>query len=106
MIHQPMLGHTQPPLYLTHPIPRRPLTSLRFAPFHDVLTIGHSAGLSSILVPGAGEPNFDSTEADPFENRKARREKEVKALLDKVRAQVVSACSVHLPNTRCRYSPI
>jgi len=48
------------------------------------LTIGHSAGLSNIIVPGAGEPNFDSAEADPFENKKARREKEVKALLDKV----------------------
>lgn len=78
--------HTKapPPLYLTHQVPHRPITSVRFAPFQDVLTIGHSAGLSSILVPGAGEPNFDSTEADPFENKKARREKEVKALLDKV----------------------
>jgi U3 small nucleolar RNA-associated protein 7 len=78
--------HTKalPPLYLTHPVPHRPLTCVRFAPFQDVLTIGHSAGLSSIIVPGAGEPNFDSAEADPFENRKARREKEIKALLDKV----------------------
>lgn len=79
-----MYTKTFPPLYLTHAVPHRPLTSVRFAPFQDVLTIGHLAGLSSILVPGAGEPNFDSAEADPFENRKARREKEVKALLDKV----------------------
>lgn len=84
-IYNPVHMNTQPPLYLTHPVPHRPLTSLRFAPFQDILTIGHSAGLSSILVPGSGEPNFDSTEADPFENKKARREKEVKALLDKVR---------------------
>lgn len=83
-IHTPMLTKAPPPLYITHPIPHRPLSSLRFAPFQDVLTIGHSAGLSSILVPGSGEPNFDSAEADPFENKKARREKEVKALLDKV----------------------
>ena len=40
--------------------------------------------MSSILVPGSGEPNFDSRETDPFENKSARREKEVKGLLDKV----------------------
>ncbi|KAJ6466966.1 BING4CT-domain-containing protein [Mycena sanguinolenta] len=90
IIQQPMHGNAQPPLYLTHPIPHRPLTSVRFAPFQDVLTIGHAVGLSSILVPGAGEPNFDSTEADPFENRKARREKEVKALLDKIQPDMIT----------------
>lgn len=77
-------GSAPPPLYLSHPIPHRPLTSVRFCPFQDILTVGHSSGLSSILVPGSGEPNFDSSEADPFENKKARREREVKNLLDKV----------------------
>lgn len=62
---------------------------MRFCPFQDILTIGHSAGLSSILVPGSGEPNFDSSEADPFENKKARREREVKGLLDKVRRSFI-----------------
>ncbi|KAH9949714.1 BING4CT-domain-containing protein [Amylocystis lapponica] len=79
-----------PPLYLTHPVPHRPLASVRFCPFHDVLTVGHAAGLSSILVPGAGEPNFDSAEADPFENRKARREREVKSLLDKIQPDMIT----------------
>ncbi|KAG7440555.1 BING4CT-domain-containing protein [Guyanagaster necrorhizus] len=89
-IHNPVHMNTQPPLYITHPVPHRPLTSLQFAPFQDILTIGHSAGLSSILVPGSGEPNFDSKEADPFENKKARREKEVKALLDKIQPDMIT----------------
>jgi len=89
-VHAPFNVRTPPPLYMTHPIPHRPLTSVRFAPFQDILTIGHSAGLSSILVPGSGEPNFDSREADPFENTKARREREVKALLDKIQPDMIT----------------
>jgi len=80
----------QPPVYLTHAIPHRPITSLRFCPFTDILTIGHAQGLSNILVPGAGEPNFDSSEADPFENSKARREREVRALLDKIQPDLIA----------------
>lgn len=83
-IHNEHKAHAPPPLYLTHPIPHRPLTSLRFCPYQDILTIGHEAGLTSILVPGTGEPNFDSSEANPFENKRARREREVRGLLDKV----------------------
>ncbi|EKM53187.1 uncharacterized protein PHACADRAFT_98393 [Phanerochaete carnosa HHB-10118-sp] len=89
-IHSPFTGSVQPPLYLTHPIPHRPLISVRFCPFQDILTIGHSAGLSSILVPGSGEPNFDSSEADPFENKRARREREVKNLLDKIQPDAIT----------------
>ncbi|EJD08528.1 BING4CT-domain-containing protein [Fomitiporia mediterranea MF3/22] len=79
-----------PPLYLTHPIPSRPLTSLRFCPFSDVLTIGHARGLSSILIPGSGEPHFDSGEADPFENKHMRREREVRNLLDKIAPELIT----------------
>ena len=83
-IHMAYPAPSPPPLYLTHPQPAKPHASLSFCPFRDVLAIGHAAGVSCILVPGAGEPNFDSSEADPFEGSKARREREVKSLLDKV----------------------
>ena len=89
-IQSPFPGVVAPPLYLTHPVPQRPLASLRFCPFQDVLTIGHAAGVSGILVPGVGEPNFDSSEADPFENKKARREREVKGLLDKIQPDAIA----------------
>ncbi|KAI0827215.1 BING4CT-domain-containing protein [Trametes gibbosa] len=89
-IQTPFAATVSPPLYLTHAVPHRPLSSVRFCPFQDILTIGHSAGVSSVLVPGSGEPNFDSAEADPFENKKARREREVKGLLDKIQPDAIT----------------
>ncbi|GMQ02866.1 LOW QUALITY PROTEIN: hypothetical protein CsSME_00048907 [Camellia sinensis var. sinensis] len=50
---------------------------------------GHSMGWPSILIPGSGEPNFDSWVANPFETSKQRREKEVRSLLDKLPAETI-----------------
>lgn len=55
-----------------------------FRPYEDILGIGHSMGLSSILVPGSGEPNFDTFIDNPMETTKQKREKEIQALLDKL----------------------
>lgn len=60
-----------------------------FRPYEDVLGIGHSMGWSSILIPGSGEPNFDSWVANPFETSKQRREKEVRCLLDKLPPETI-----------------
>ena len=51
--------------------------------------MGHSGGVSTMLVPGSGEPNFDSYVADPFQNRKARQEQEVHQLLDKLQPDMI-----------------
>lgn len=59
-------------------------TCVKFRPYEDVLCIGHSHGLSTIVVPGAGEPNFDTFENNPFMNSKQRREVEVQSLLHKL----------------------
>jgi U3 small nucleolar RNA-associated protein 7 len=63
--------------------------SISFRPYEDVLSIGHSHGVSSIIVPGAGEANFDSFEVNPFMNPKQRREAEVKSLLYKLQPEMI-----------------
>ncbi|KAL4589512.1 hypothetical protein LXL04_002419 [Taraxacum kok-saghyz] len=65
------------------------INKILFRPYEDVLGIGHSMGLSSVLVPGSGEPNFDSWVANPYETVKERREKEVRVLLDKLPPEAV-----------------
>lgn len=64
-------------------------TSVKFRPLEDVLCISHSHGLSTIVVPGSGEPNFDSFENNPFMNPKQRREAEVQSLLYKISHEMI-----------------
>lgn len=70
------------------------VSSLGFCNHEDILTFGHSNGFTSIVVPGSGDPIYDTSETSPFMTPKERQALEVKRLLEKIPADMVSLKSV------------
>ncbi|GAX74039.1 hypothetical protein CEUSTIGMA_g1489.t1 [Chlamydomonas eustigma] len=88
-IWQDALHSKQQTPYMSHSLVHGVMEGFAFCPYEDVLGIGHSEGVSTMLVPGAGEPNFDSFVANPFQSRRERQEQEVHMLLDKLQPETV-----------------
>lgn len=76
--------------YMRHELPGKLVSCVRFRPYDDVMAIGHTGGISSIIIPGAGEPNYDSLAANPFQTKKERQEAEVHSLLDKIPPSMIT----------------
>lgn len=80
----------------------RRIEKVRWCPFEDLLGVSHDAGFSSIIVPGAGEPNFDAHEINPYENTKQRQEAEVRTLLNKLQPEMISLNPDYIGNLDLR----
>lgn len=76
--------------YMSHLIAGSQVQTTRFVPFEDVLGVGHNKGVSSLIVPGSGESNFDALEINPYETSKMRREGEVRMLMNKLKPDMIS----------------
>jgi len=79
-----------PQPYLNLPLPALSARSTKFCPYDDLLCVGHQRGISSLLVPGSGEANFDSNEADVYETYTRRRERDVRGVLEKIRPELIT----------------
>lgn len=74
-------------------------SSLKFIDYEDFLGVGTNKGYSQIVVPGSGEPNFDTYEHNLFENKNFKKNSDVKKLLEKIPYSMIAMNSENLINT-------
>lgn len=74
-------------------------SSMKFIDFEDFLGIGTNNGYSQIVIPGSGEPNFDTFENNIFETKNQKKNNDVKKLLEKIPHTMISLNSDSLINS-------
>jgi len=81
-------------------------SSIDFVPYEDYLGIGTNKGFSQIVVPGSGEANFDSFSNNPYETAKQKQTSEIKMLLEKIPASMITLDPNNLNKTDPRSQSI
>lgn len=76
--------------YMNHLLPGSKIETIKYVPFEDILGVGHQNGVSSLIIPGSGEANYDALELNPYESAKQRQEQEVRSLLNKLSPDTIS----------------
>ncbi|CAR21236.1 Utp7p [Lachancea thermotolerans CBS 6340] len=76
--------------YMSSMFPGNKVNNMQFVPFEDLLGVGHGTGVRNLIIPGAGEANYDALEVNPFETAKQRQEQEVRTLLNKLPADSIA----------------
>jgi len=74
-----------PPLpYMVERLPGTPVARARWVPYEDLLGVVTTSTFRTLVIPGAGEAAVDSRAPNPYASRRARREMEVRAALEKL----------------------
>ena len=81
----PYLHHLLGPGHDNPGVP--PVNTVRFCPYADALGVGHAAGVSSLVVPGAGEATRDTLEVAT--DKQQVREATVRSLLEKLPPELI-----------------
>lgn len=76
--------------YMGHLFGGNKVNNLKFVPFEDMLSVGHESGITNLIIPGAGEANYDALEINPYETAKQRQEQEVRTLLNKLPSDTIT----------------
>lgn len=76
--------------YMSHLFAGNRVNNMSFVPFEDLLSVGHGTGVTNLIIPGAGEANYDALETNPYETKKQRQEQEVRTLLNKLPADTIT----------------